>query len=121
MRDVMVRAHRYLAVFVAGLALVATSACASGGYYRNSYPSNGRAVDDRAYRNGYDEGRRAGEDDARRGRNIDYSRHDEYRDADRGYNRQISRREYEQVFRQGFADGYNDSYNRYARNARIPP
>jgi len=118
----MFRAHRYLPLLVAGLALVATSACASGGYYRHPYPSsNGRVADDRAYRNGYDEGRRAGERDARRGRGIDYNRHDEYRDADSGYNRDISRREYERVFRQGFVDGYNDSYNRYSRNARIPP
>ena len=117
----MFQAHRYLPTLLVGLVLTATSACASGGYYRNPYPAGTRVANDRAYRYGYDEGRRAGENDARRGRSIEYNRHDEYRDADRGYQRQVDRREYQQVFRQGFVDGYTDSYNRYARNTRIPP
>jgi hypothetical protein len=116
----MLRAHRYLPVLLAGLVLSAAPACASHDYYRYPSPSAGRAGNDRAYRTGYDEGRRAGEDDARRGRNIDYNRHGEYRDADNGYHGEVSRGEYRQVFRQGFAEGYNDSYNRYARNARYP-
>jgi hypothetical protein len=121
MRDDMFRAHRYLPALLAGLALTASSACASGGYYRYPYPANTRVADERAYRNGYDEGLHAGQDDARRGRAIDYNRHNEYRDADHGYYREIDRRQYEQVFRQGFVDGYNESYNRYARSVPIPP
>jgi len=116
----MLKAHRYLPVLLAGLVLSAAPACASSGYYRSSYPVNTRAADDHAYQTGFDQGRHAGEDDARRGRSVDYNRHDEYRDADRGYHGEISRAEYRDVFRRGFADGYNDSFNRYARNARYP-
>jgi hypothetical protein len=116
----MLKARHYLPVLLAGLVLTAAPACASSGYYRYPNPSSGRVIDDRAYRTGYDEGLRAGEEDARRGRNVDYNRHDEYRDGDRGYRGEVSRREYRDVFRRGFVDGYNDSFNRYSRNARYP-
>jgi len=116
----MLKARHYLPVLLAGLVLSAAPACASGGYSRYPTPNSGRVVDDRAYRTGYDEGRRAGEEDARRGRNVDYNRHNEYRDADRGYRGEISRGEYRDVFRRGFVEGYNDSFNRYSRNARYP-
>jgi hypothetical protein len=116
----MLKARRYLPVLLAGLVLSAAPACASHDYYRYPYPTAGRAGDDRAYRTGYDEGRRAGEEDARRGRGVDYNRHDEYRDADRGYRGDVSRGEYRQVFRRGFVEGYNDSFNRYSGNARSP-
>src|SRR6478672_3148343 len=115
----MLKARHYLPVLLAGLVLSAAPACASSSY-RYPSPGNGRVADDRAYRRGYDEGRRDGEEDARRGRNIDYNRHDEYRDADGGYHGEISRGEYRDVFRRGFVEGYNDSFNRYARNARYP-
>jgi hypothetical protein len=114
----MLKARHYLPVLLAGLVLSAAPACASSGSYRYPSPGNGRAVDDRAYRTGYDEGRRDGEADARRGRSIDYNRHDEYRDADQGYHGEVSRGEYRDVFRRGFVDGYNESFNRYARNGR---
>jgi hypothetical protein len=117
----MLKERRYLPVLLAGLVLSAAPACASSGYYRSSYPSNTtRVADDRAYQTGFDQGRHAGEEDARHGRSVDYNRHDEYRDADRGYHGEISRAEYRDVFRRGFAEGYNDSFNRYARNARYP-
>lgn len=112
----MLKAHHFLPVLLAGVVLSAAPACASRDYYRYPYPNGSRAVDDRAYRTGFDEGRRAGEEDARRGHNIDYNRHDEYRDADRGYRGDISRAEYRDVFRRGFVDGYREGYNRYARN-----
>ena len=46
-----------------------------------------RQVDQRAYDTGYRQGLKDGESDVRRGREYSYSRHDEYRDADRGYRR----------------------------------
>ena len=52
-------------------------------------------------------------DDARDRRPSDYSRHDEYRKADRGDRRVDAR-----IFRDGFVAGYNDGYRRYARNDR---
>ena len=114
----MIKAYRVLPALLAAAVLTAAPACASrGSLYR--YPSAGRASDDRAYRNGFDEGRQQGANDARRGRSFDYSRHDEYRDADQGYrNANISRNEYRQVFRQGFVDGYNEAYRQYDRNRR---
>lgn len=112
----MLRAQRYLPAVLAAIALTATSACASGGY--NRYPTSSRQVDDRAYRFGFDEGREQGANDARRGRNFDYSRHDEYRDAGRGNNRYGDSNEYRRAYQQGFAAGYDDGYRRYARAGR---
>ena len=95
-------------------AALATPACASqGGYYR--YPVGGR-IDERAHERGYDEGRKRGERDARHRRSFDYSRHNEYRDADAGYRGHGDRDEYRRVFRHGFIAGYNDGYRRYARD-----
>ena len=113
----MFRAHRLLPVAAAAI-LMATSACASNGYYRNSggVRPGIRQVDDRAYRNGYAEGREQGENDARRGRRFDFEHHKEYRNAQNGYGGYGNRNEYRQVYRQGFETGYNDGFRRYARN-----
>lgn len=116
----MLRPYRLLPAVLASVVLVATSACASGGYYGSPrYPGgarpNVRQVDDRAYRYGFEDGRRIGEEDARRGRAFDYQRHGEYRSANAGYNGYGNRNAYHQVFREGFVAGYNDGYRRYAR------
>jgi flagellar biosynthesis/type III secretory pathway protein FliH len=97
----MFTAHRIVPALLAAAVLTATSACASGGYYR--YPTGSQTIDDRAYRRGYDEGREEGQNDARRGRAFDVRRHDEFRDAR------------QQAYRQGFVDGYDDGYRRNAR------
>ena len=95
-------------------AALATPACASqGGFYR--YPVGVR-IDERSYERGYDEGRKRGERDARYRRSFDYSRHNEYRDADAGYRGHGDRHEYRRVFRHGFIAGYNDGYRQYARD-----
>ncbi len=99
-----------IGVMVGVLALSAT-ACASYGTL-SQYPGPAVRVDDRAYRIGFDEGRDEGERDARRRVAYDYARHDEFRDADRGY-RGGDRNAYRSVFRQGFMDGYRDGYRRY--------
>jgi hypothetical protein len=111
----MFKGHRYLPVLFAALVLTGTAACASQRPWYGT-PGGTRIVDDRAYRNGYDEGRSRGENDARRGRNFDYGRHGEYRDANDGYRGNGNRDRYRQAFRQGFVEGYNDGYRRYARN-----
>jgi hypothetical protein len=111
----MFKAHGTL--MLAAAVLVAAPACASRSpYYR--YPSNVRVADDYAYRNGFEQGRRAGEEDARRNRSFDYGRHNEYRDADRGYRRNGDRDEYRLEYRRGFQQGYDEAYRRYARNGR---
>lgn len=108
----MLRGQRTLPILLATLS-IATSACASGGFYR--YPTVVRNVDERAYARGYDEGRRHGEDDARRNRRFDYARHGDYRDSDDGYRGYGDRNAYRSLFRQGFEAGYNDGFRRYAR------
>lgn len=110
----MFRIQRSLPILVVALT-IASTACASGGYYRYPTGARTRAVDDRAYSRGYDEGRDRGEADARRNRSFDYRRHDVYRDADEGY-RGGDRNAYRSLFRQGFAAGYDDGFRRYARS-----
>jgi len=99
---------RYLPAGLLAALIFSTPACASqGALYRYPNGARGGGVDQRAYSTGYDEGRQRGEQDARRGRNFDYQRHNDYRDADSGY-RGGDRSSYRSVFRQGFVAGYND-------------
>jgi hypothetical protein len=92
-----------------------SSACAAQGpCYR--YPAPRASVDSRAYDHGYSQGRRDGEHDARRRRSPDYTRHDDYRDADDGY-RGGNRQAYRDLYRQGFVAGYNDGFNQYSYGA----
>jgi hypothetical protein len=117
----MLRARLFVPAVAAAVVLVATSACASGGYY--GYPGTRpsvRQVDDRAYRNGYEEGRVQGQNDAQRGRSFDYSRHNEYRNAQSGYGGYGNRNEYRNVFQEGFQAGYDEGYRRFARGGAYP-
>ena len=121
----MIKASRYLPalVVVAGLGL-GSVACAEQtyGYGYPRYGSYERELERRAYDNGLREGRDDGQSDARRGRDFSYQRHDEYRDADKGYHRgdgDVNR--YRSSFRQGFQTGYSEAYNRFARNGRTYP
>ena len=100
---------------------MAAPACATQtyGYGRNT--GYGRELERRAYDNGLREGVQQGQNDARRGRDFSYQRHDEFRDADRGFRRgdgDINM--YRRSFRQGFQTGYSESFNRYARNNNNP-
>ena len=114
----MIMRYRILFAILATTVVAAAPACAvQGGFPR--YPSERpRAIDDRAYRNGYNAGINQGQNDARRGRGLDYDRHREFRSADRGYDGYGSRNEYRRVFRQGFVAGYDAGYRRDARNER---
>ena len=115
----MLKAYRYFpALLLAVGVCVATPACADQLYGYGGYGGGrgGRDVQRRAYDNGYREGLEEGQNDARRGRDLSYSRHDEYRDADQGYRRDEGGREfYQRSYRQGFQAGYNEAYNRYGR------
>lgn len=113
------RTHRYLpALLVLAGVAIATPACAEQLYgYGGQRRVYDREFERRAYETGYREGINDGQEDARRGRSFSYQRHDEYRDADRGYRRgTIDRDYYRRSFRQGFQTGYNEAYNRNARN-----
>jgi hypothetical protein len=94
--------------------VIASPACAAQGpLYR--YPAGAARVDERAYERGYNEGLDRGENDARRRRSFDYTRHNDYRDADDGYRGYGDRNAYRRVFRQGFIAGYNEGYRVYAQ------
>jgi len=109
-------------VLLAVAALSTAPACATqSGGYGGQYPRGGARVDDRAFRNGYQEGRVQGEDDARRGRDYDYNRHREYRNADAGYGGYGSRNDYRQEFRRGFVNGYEDGFRRLSRSSSRYP
>jgi hypothetical protein len=113
--------HLPVYVLVAGL-LLATQACASYGH-DGRYPDRGYAVDPqrRAYSHGYEEGLEHGRSDARRGRSLDYRRHDEFRDGDEGYNRRYGDREdYVEAFRRGFVAGYSEAYRSNLRDRDRP-
>ena len=104
--------HGLHAVFLATAVAVATPACAADGVFVR-YSQNPRRGDNRVYDDGYKRGFEDGRHDARDRRPSDYSRHDEYRKADRDDRRVDAR-----IFRDGFVAGYNDGYRRYARNDR---
>jgi hypothetical protein len=107
----MGKATRYLPLMLLGATLMATPACASGGFYPQRFPTTDR--DDRAYYNrGVRDGRDAGADDARRGRAYDVRRHGEYRDNRRGDDRGDVR-----AYREGFESGYDEGYRRNARGS----
>jgi hypothetical protein len=98
----------------------ATPACAAQ-VYGSGYPRGGyaRDLERRAYDNGFREGVEEGQNDARHNRDFSPQRHSEFRDGDRGYNRDYGDREfYRRNYRQGFQAGYAEAYNRNARYGR---
>jgi hypothetical protein len=99
---------------VAGFVLAATPACAQT-VYRGQSQWGSRA----AYDNGYREGRDQGERDARQRRNFSLERSNEYRRADRGYDRRDGNIEwYRREFRRGYEIGYRDGYGRAGYGGR---
>ena len=114
----MLRALRLFpaALVVAGVG-IASTACAAQTYGNRG--GSYRQVDRRGYDAGYREGLKDGESDVRRGRGYSYARHDEYRDADRGYRRNDGNLDqYRRSFRQGYQTGYNEAFSRYGRTSR---
>lgn len=113
----MLRPRRVLpATLLAVGVLMTTPACAMQTYGYGNRGGYSRDIERRAYDIGYREGLDRGQNDARRGRDYSYSRHDEYRDADDGYERAYGDRNfYRRTYRQGFEQGYSDGYRRYAR------
>jgi hypothetical protein len=116
------RSHTFsAALIVAGLS-IATPACATQTYgYRGPNRGYSREIERRAYDFGYRDGLRAGERDGRGGRSFSFSRHDDWRDADQGYNRGYGDRDwYRRTYRSGFESGYTDAYNRSGSYGRYP-
>ena|SRR5437667_7570525 len=109
------------AVLVAGLS-IAGPACATQTYgYRAPSGGYSRDIERQAYDFGYRDGVREGERDGRSGRSFSFNRHDDWRDADAGYNRSYGERDfYRRNYRRGFEAGYSESYNRMASYGRSP-
>src|SRR5687768_9119071 len=77
--------------------LVSASAGATaqggGGWRDRAEATAARARAASAYDTGFREGSRQGESDARAGRNADVNRHNDYRSAERGYDRSWGNRD----------------------------
>lgn len=79
----------------------------------NGYRDYDRRYDryDPAVDNGYRDGLNLGQQDARKGKSYRVQKHDEYEDADRGYNRSYGDKNvYKSQYRQAFQNGYSDGY-----------
>jgi hypothetical protein len=109
------------ALLVAGLS-ISSPACAAQTYgYRGPNRGYVREMERRVYDFGYRDGSRAGERDGRSGRSFSYNRHDDWRDADQGYDRGYGDRDwYRRTYRNGFEAGYTNAYNRYGSYGRYP-
>jgi hypothetical protein len=69
--------------------------------------------------NGYREGLQRGERDARQNRPFDFNDDNEYRRAERGYNRSSGDVSwYRREFRRGYEAGYREGYSRYGYGDR---
>ncbi len=112
----MANRYQFLPAMLLALGVwIATPACAAQMYgYRGDRDAY-RELERHAYDNGFREGVEEGQNDARRHRDFSYQRHDEYRDADQGYQRGDGDRDlYRRSYRQGFQAGYREAYNRNA-------
>lgn len=66
---------------------------------------------DVAWQNGYNEGVAAGRDDANDGDRYDPHRHNQYKNADRGYNSSYGNKDgYKAAFREAYLRGYEEGY-----------
>jgi hypothetical protein len=75
----------------------------------------------RGYRTGYSDGYMAGYRDTIDTVARDYARHNEYSQADRGYNKDYgSADDYRDGYTQGFETGYNTGYDRRSFEATLP-
>ncbi|HEV2021040.1 MAG TPA: hypothetical protein VGQ94_00775 [Terriglobales bacterium] len=90
----------------------------SNGGYGNGYPTggygNGRGgTSDIAYSTGYSDGMVGARKDMLERKSPDPTRHDWYKDANRGYDGRAygNREDYKQRYRQAYMAGYNDAYS----------
>ncbi len=75
----------------------------------------------RGYRTGYSDGYMAGYRDATENAARDYSSHEDYKNADRGYRSDFgSLEDYKDGYRQGFEKGYGDGYEKRNFNSEVP-
>jgi hypothetical protein len=108
----VLKAYRYVPALVVGAIVIAAAGPAFAAQARfYSYQRDYGGFDRRAYDNGYREGLEHGAEDVRRGRDFEYARHDDYRDADDSYSRSSGDKQtYRRIFRQGYVAGYTEGY-----------
>jgi hypothetical protein len=95
------------------VAILAVAGSASAQVRRHDgYPYGNRAS--YGFDNGYREGLRHGEQDARQNRPFDFDDRNDYRRADRGYDRRTGDVDsYRREFRRGYETGYREGYSRF--------
>ena len=114
----MKTSHSAIGLLLAAGLLITVPACAAtygtrGGQGRNYQVDSQR----RAYANGQNAGLKNGRSDAEKGHRFEYEQHNEYRAADKGYNRRDGdREEYRESFRKGYMLGYSDAYKANERD-----
>ncbi len=75
----------------------------------------------RGYRTGYSDGYMSGYKDTIDSRVRDYGRHDEYKKADRAYNKDYGTfEEYRDGYQQGFESGYDTGFERRSFESTLP-
>jgi hypothetical protein len=99
---------------VAGLSLLAASACSShhpGAVSHPGHYGDYARGHDAAYARGYHDGVKAGVKDWKRDKRFDPWRHGRYRSADSGYRSRYGPRvDYRRAYRAGFRTGYDLGY-----------
>jgi hypothetical protein len=100
------------------LAILAAAEPASAQVRRHDgypYATNGSY----GFDNGYREGLRQGDRDARQNRPFDFNDNNDYRRADRGYDRRSGDANwYRREFRRGYEAGYREGYSQYGYGER---
>jgi hypothetical protein len=110
---------RYITTYLLAAGLLITAPACASTYAYGTYRDRDYRVDSqrRAYAKGYEEGNEEGRNDARHGRRFEPRRHDEFRDADDGYNRRDgNREEYRDSYRRGFLVGYEHAFRANVQN-----
>jgi len=89
----------------------------SGGYPNGGYGNGRGGTSDIAYSTGYNDGIVGARKDMLERKSPDPTRHDWYKDANRGYDGRAygNRDDYKQRYRQAYIAGYNDAYSGRAR------
>jgi len=82
---------------------------------------DGRIALERGYRTGYSDGYMAGYQDTIDKLAKDYSKHSDYQDGNRAYNKDFgSAEDYKDGYQQGFETGYNSGYEKKSFDSSLP-
>ena len=111
---------RHITAYLLSAGLLITAPACTSAYTYGTHRDRDYRVDGqrRAYAKGYQEGSEEGRNDARHRRSFEPRRHDEFRDADDGYNRRDGDwEEYRDSYRRGFLAGYQQAFRANVQNS----